>query len=107
MSNTFIPDRPLSTHPAAVRLRERRLQEDGFAEKMDAYVQQSRRHKRHRELKTLAENRLVAKASNRSRKALLDRIRFHLSKGRDSGDIAIRERLLVSKVQEIITEIQG
>ena len=49
----------------------------------------------------------VAYAIHRKNAYLQTRVRNHLSKGRDVADIAIREFILVSKVEEIIAQIKG
>jgi hypothetical protein len=67
-----------------------------------------------------AERRVTAKASANANngginpfrpwkpnKAMQDRVRNHLVKGRDVGDIAVREGIMLSVAQRIVQHVRG
>jgi len=95
----------LSNSKRAVYLRERNLTMTDEQRERERQIQKKSKAK-------AKANKCIAKASGRyfvTRKNsyLEGRIRHHLSKGRDVADIAIREFILVSKVEGIIAQIKG
>ena len=88
--------REYSTKPAAIKARSRYLNDDSYAE---AEIARKRRNDAAKKVRVLSATRI--------NRISLDRLRFHLSKGRDVGDIAIRENVTVSAVQQAIAEIKG
>lgn len=94
-----------SMSKAAVYQRERRLiMTDAQKARLDA-TKRARVNKE-KAAKCVA-RASVAYAIHRKNAYLQTRVRHHLSKGRDVADIAIREFILVSKVEEIIAQIKG
>jgi len=87
----------------AVYSRTKRLLDDGYADRTKASKKKSDNRKRSR--KARIEQDTKAKILN-LRGSLLTRIRFHLGRGRDAGDIAIRENLRTSVVRSAIDQIQ-
>lgn len=86
--------RTLSTSPAAVYARERRMRDPEFAKRGRKVAKERYRQK------IFQKAMIDAKARIGSRMA--DRVRFHMSRGRDAGDIAIREGIPVSVAQKFI-----
>ena len=112
MNSKYLPKGPktsaaiinenLSDSPGARYQREKRLTDDAYCEKQDASV---KRHKARLKVAQITKES-SGQSFTRFVKPNVGRIAFHLSKGRDIGDIAIRERLMVSKVQEVVEMIQ-
>jgi len=99
----------LSTNPSAVVARLRRLHHPELYEKTDVAIRKNRRAKiGQRKVKELASTMRSRKSGPANiRNAILNRIRHHLSKGRDACDIAVREKILVSKVVEMIRAVEA
>ena len=86
--------RTLSTSPAAVYARNRRMRDPEFAERDRKLANARLRRKVVRKILTDAKARIGGR--------MADRVRLHLSRGRDAGDIAIREGIPVSVAQKFI-----
>lgn len=86
--------RTLSTTRAAVYARERRMRDPEFAERDRRLA--NARHRRN------VVRKLLTNAKARVGGRMADRVRFHLSRGRDAGDIAVREGIPVSVAQKFI-----
>lgn len=86
----------LLTSPKAVARRVRLLTDDAHADR----VNESRRRSGQRKKGLLL-------TLTRTNRISLERLKFHLSRGRDVGDIAIRENVTVSAVRQAISEIKG
>lgn len=86
----------LLTDPKSAARRSRTLTDDAYADRVNEQKRKSEQRKRGRLLTLTRPNRIS-----------LERLKFHLSKGRDVGDIAIRENVTVSAVQQAIAEIKG
>ena len=86
--------RTLSTRPAAIYARERRMRDPEFAARDRKLANARHRRKIVRKLLTDAKARVGGR--------MADRVRFHLSRGRDAGDIATREGIPVSVAQKFI-----
>lgn len=103
-NNSILADREYSTKPRSVAARQRYLTSPTAADKSAAA-------KRRTAGKQVAE-RTSSISSDRLRlfkpeSAMGRRIAFHLSKVRDPGDIAVRERLSVSAVNQMIEAVQA
>lgn len=91
-----------SQSPQARYIRNRRLVDDEFDQRcLDENLKSYRR----RQLKKLVTNNTMH--ATWISKTLLDRVKHHLARGRDAGDIAVRERVPVSKVVQAIEQIGG
>ena len=88
-----------STHPAAVAMRKRRAADPARQLADNAARTKRYRTGRVQKLRTNAWRRL------HQAPAKLERIRFHLSRGRDAGSIAVREGWLVSDVEKLIAQL--
>ena len=94
----------LSNSDVAIRLRSKYLTNDKYA---NGEIIRKRRH--------AAKKKANIVLSDAGHKASMikpygptwKRIEYHLSKGRDAGDIAVRESLKVSAVQSIIDQVQA
>ena len=87
-----------SQTPNAVRIRQKREVDDEFADKMNESKKRSVKKAKAKKVKAKANGLIWAlKAPYR-----IDRIKHHLSKGRDAADIAVRESWLVSDVLKLI-----
>jgi|GEM_PF-4293420 len=95
---------PYSARPEAIAMRARRLSDDILAGK------EAQRLKRHRGRKRIAD--LTSKArirlgfTQRAEASKQAKVLHHLSRGRDAGDIAVRESWLMSDVLGIIDRIK-
>ena len=98
----FIAEKPLSQNPQNIRRRERRLTDDSFLEKVYKSNKRSRNKKSH----FMAVMRLDLMTKTCNEGTLLKRVRFHLSKGRDAGRIAVAEGKPVSKIIAAIEQIK-
>lgn len=92
--------KPLSSNPHAKYLRDKRLLDDKFSE---AYAIQVRKITRLKRGKKKLEN--ANSRANYIGKYLIGRVIHHISKGRDVGDIACREMVPVSRINEIISAL--
>jgi hypothetical protein len=90
-----------SLKPGAIRNRAYELTNDAAADRRIARNKAWRNKKR---VETLTKERSFFK-SMVSSKAKLARVAFHLAKGRDAGDIAVRENWPVSDVLRFISEL--
>ena len=93
--NSFIPLKPLSQTPGAVYMRTRYLTDDQWSEQVQKADVARKRRKRGADL--VQQRKGTARYVN-VRGALARRVAFHISKGRDAADIAIRENVPVSVV---------
>ena len=102
-----------STTPKAIASRTARLLSDDLAAKQDAKRKaiygakrtETLRHRANEREQTIAlrhTTRGVAFA-----KRFLAKVQHHLSRGRDVGDIAVRENVTVSRVEKAIAEIRS
>ena len=96
--------RTYSTNQKAIRARIKRLTDDAWADKVNALRIRQHRAKRARDLTAAAKRRATPWPTRRPEPngALVARVKHHLAKGRDVGDIAIRELVMVSVVQGIV-----
>jgi hypothetical protein len=102
---------PQSTTPHAVYQRIHRLHNP------DAYAASDKANKARKRIrigeakqaKTMQRAQVMVKAAARfgAESYLATRVRFHLSKGRDASDIAIRENILVSVACELVKLVKG
>lgn len=98
-SQNWIGNDTQSTKRGHVKRRLAKLHSEALCEKAAAS------HRKH--LNKKKQEKVLAKIGWRTRSknaqvGLESRVRFHLSRGRDAADIAIRENVLVSTVQAII-----
>jgi hypothetical protein len=94
-----------STNPDAVRARLRRLHDPAWRDRVNAQHMARYRAKRHRALLAAASDRADMtrlRIAQEPSKALLRRVEHHLSRGRDAGDIAVRENVLLSLAQRAV-----
>ena len=98
-TDPLLRDIHYSTHPAAVATRKRRAADPDYARASDRSRTERYRAGRVQKLRTNAWRRL------HQAPAKLERIKFHLSRGRDAGSIAVREGWLVSDVEKLIAQL--
>lgn len=91
-----------SQSPQARYLRQRRLVDDEFDQRC---LEENLKSYRRRRLKELATNNTMR--ATWMRNGFVDRVRHHLSNGRDVGDIAVREGVPVSRVAAAVEQIGG
>ena len=96
----------LTTGKAAVYNRLRKLHSDQAADKAAEASKRAARRKKDIKLKSKA-SELNSMLQRGGGVPIMNRIKFHLSKGRDVGDIAVRERLRVSDVQAMIDHLKS
>lgn len=100
-----------STTPHAIAIRIHRLHHPEAFEAMNLAKKLKKRVEVGRELvkHTTQRGDLIRKVTTRlnGNSPLATRVRFHLSKGRDASDIAIRENILVSTAQELVKLVKG
>lgn len=95
-----------STNPKAIAARARRLLDPAWAEHVNAQRTRYHRAKRARQLAQAAISRAVPRPSSMGPpKALVARVAHHLARGRDVGDIAVRERIMASVAKNIVDQI--
>lgn len=95
--------RPLSTSPKAIAARARRLLDPAWAEHVNAQRMRYHRAKRARQLAKAAFSRAIPRPSSMGpSRALVARVEHHLARGRDLGDIAVRERIPLSVARWIV-----
>jgi len=101
--------KPYSTRPKAVAARLRRLTDDAFADREAETSKRTRARKRIAHLLALAGQRGVVHGGTgvSIAKAFLRRVERHLSRGRDVGDIAIRERVTVRRAAEAVEMVRA
>ena len=105
--------KPYSTHPAAVYARHARLLSDDLAERLDAKNRAAYGAKRADTLRMRAKDReRLMTVQNTARgvafaKRFLDKVQHHLSRGRDAGDIAVRENVRAARVLEAIETLKA
>ena len=99
--NKFISARPLSQKAAATYQRQRRLHDDQWLDRVNEGAVRRQRAKRVASLRGEAAFRAAGFNTRTADGRHADRIAFHLSKGRDVGDIAVREGWLVSYVVSV------
>jgi hypothetical protein len=105
--------KPYSTNPKAVASRTARLLNDDLAARQDAARKARYRRQRAKRIATdtrvreqLRTTQYTGRAVNAA-KAWLATVARHLSKGRDVGDIAVRENVRVARVLEAIETIKA
>ena len=102
-----------SNHPAAVYARTTRLQRDDVAERNDARRKAAARRKRAAKVANDTRVREQLRTTHHTGRAVnaakvwLATVQRHLSKGRDAGDIAVRENVRVAKVLEAIETLKA
>jgi hypothetical protein len=103
-NNAILAEREYSTKPKSVAARQRYLNSDTAAENS------AKSKRRHAGKKVATRSSSISDDRLRLFKpdsAAGRRIAFHLSRGRDAGDIAVRERLLVGVVVKMIDAVQA
>jgi len=100
----------LSKSKNAVYLRQRRLLDDSFAERAVTNAKAIRNKKAHARIQAEAHSGAKArfgKAGRTFSASTITRLLYHVTKGRDAGDIAVREHLLVSDVVLALAQAQN
>lgn len=92
-----------STNKKSIASRNKYLLDDDFAERES--VRKKQYYNKKQLQKTLKKRNDSYKDNFRA--SLVKRIQFHLNKGRDVANIAVRENLLVSHVQEVVNQINA
>lgn len=98
-----------SMTPEAVRARTKRLLDDGWSDEIDRRTKlyrgriTARRLRDKAHLKAHRTNSMPWEPSPK----LQARIRHHLARGRDVGDIAVREGIMVSLVAQALAQMGG
>ena len=82
-------------------MRTRRLVDDEYAKRINESTRKSKAKRKLKQVKDDSMNR-----ARLMRDAFAKRVQFHLSRGRDVGDIAVRENVPVSKVLSVINSNQ-
>ena len=91
-----------SRTPRAVRQRTRRMASDVYNEHVNELSRNSKRRLRVAEVRKNANwNHWTTRGA-----VALERVRHHLSRGRDAADIAVRERWLMSYVNELVATVK-
>ena len=103
-SQRLIGNENPSMTKSAVYQRLRRLNNDDFSEASKASNRKSRSKKKQDE--ALKKNAWMTKSAIGS-KALEDRVRFHLGRGRGAADIVMREGIKASIILAIVTKIKA
>jgi len=98
----YLKDRPLSQIKSVAAQRDKRLLSDEVAEKHNSATNASRRRRKAKELAEKFSSSNISRVQRR----IVDRVRHHISRGRDVSDIAIREMVMVSDVQRIVDAIK-
>lgn len=98
-TDPLLRDINYSTHPTAVAMRKRRL--DDPARQLADNAARTKLYRAKQENKVRKGARMRAHMNP----GKLERIRFHLSRGRDAGSIAVREGWLVSDVEKLIAQL--
>lgn len=98
-----------SQTPAAIKARLRRIHDTAWAEREAA---RHRRHLNARKAQRMAKVAAINASLHPSRpfaptKAMQQRVLHHLAKGRDVGDIAVREGIMLSVAQRIVDHVRG
>lgn len=101
--------RTTSQTPSAIKARLRRLHDPAWAEREAA---QNRKARNSRKAQRMAKVAAANAAMRPSRpwtptKAMQDRVRNHLDRGRDVADIAVREGIMLSVAQRIVQHVRG
>jgi len=98
-----------SQTPNAIKARLRRLHDPAWAEREAArHLRVSNARKASRMAKVAATNASLRPSRPwKPTKAMQDRVRRHLAKGRDVGDIAVREGIMLSVAQRIVQHVRG
>ena len=104
LANELRPRR-LSNSKHAVYVRERRLAMTDEQRANETLIKKKSLNKKKAE--KCAEKASGRYLVNRKNSHLESRVRHHLSKGRSVADIAVREFILVSKVQAVVDQIAG
>jgi hypothetical protein len=103
-SQCLIGNENPSMTKAAVYQRLRRLNNEAFCDAVNASNRRSRSKKKQNE--ALKKNAWMTKRAIGS-KALEDRVRFHLSRGRDASGIVMREGIKSSIILAIVAKIKA
>lgn len=103
-SSRWIGSDKASTKKRSVDLRLSKLHNDAVCEKFAAYAAKYSNKKNQK--KAIEKVKWRVEKSHFS-KYLEGRVKFHLGRGRDIGDIAIREKVMVSMVQAAVDRIKA
>lgn len=98
-----------SQTPAAIKARLRRLHDTAWADREAArHLRASNARKEQRMAKVAATNASLRPSRPWTpTKAMQDRVRHHLARGRDAGDIAVREGIMLSVALRIVDHVRG
>ena len=96
--------KPYSTNPKVVKQRTRLLTDDEFAARQAAYKKRyhARKVAKHVTDQARLRARQGSKTAAEPSKGLRERVLRHHERGRDVGDIAVREGVLASVVERIL-----
>ena len=100
----MLRDKTLSTNPRSIYSRVRMLTSDAASDAKAARDKKRRNKKMH--LGLINGNKIYTKIAAHS-KGLEDRVRFHLSRGRDAADIVTREGIKASIILAIVAKIKA
>lgn len=98
-----ISEKPLSQRPLTKYQRDRLLADDALRDRQNKLQRKYRAKKKESEVSSKATLR-VRKSSPKTKEKS---VRHHLARGRDIGDIAVREGWLVSDVQAVIDRMNA
>ena len=101
-NNAILADRAYSTKPRSIAARKRYLTSQTAADKSAIAKRRTAGKEAVKRTSSISTDRL---RFFKPESAMGRRIAFHLSKGRDPGDIAVRERLSVSAVNQMIEAV--
>lgn len=98
-----------SQTPAAIKARLRRLHDPEWAEREDKrHLRAANARKAQRMAKVAASNACLHPSRPWTpSKAMQARVRNHLAKGRDVGDIAVREGIMLSVAKRIVDFVRA
>jgi len=98
-----------STTPKAIAARLRRLHDPKWAEAQNAARRRYYAAKRVRGINDMANRNASFTPSRQWRpsRVMEDRVRYHLSRGRDAGEIAIRDGIKVSIAKRIVDHVRA
>lgn len=101
--------KPPSTTPKAIAARLRRLHDPEWAERTNAARRRYYAMARIKDVSDMATRNASLHPSQRwePTRLMQDRVRNHLARGRDVGDIAIREGIKVSVAKRIVDHVRA
>lgn len=94
-----------SSNPASVAMRTARLLDDAKEAKSSEHTKRSHGKRRTETITKRALARTYVLVRRNGDKVMRARIAHHLARGRDAGDIAVREGWMLSEVQRIIATL--